>query len=314
MSTFIPEHSTNEIYRDENLSRFLTTDLETIEDDISALQTGKADSTHTHSDYATTNHTHSGYASSGHTHTASEVGAAASNHSHSGYASSSHTHSGYASSSHTHTASEVGAAASSHTHSDYFAKTGGTISGDTNVDGVLRVKSNQAYYYNSTSATQTIGSNNATGGTTIANGTSANVYVNGANLMTPSCLPRATDTYYCGNANYRWKGIYSTAAVNVSSDRRLKRDIFEMDADKLAEFVDKLSVVSYNYTNDPENAQSRIGLIAQDVQEADSDLAKFFVSEGEDGMLGMTPADLVFPLIAAVQRLSAEIAELKAAK
>ena len=314
MPTFVPEHSTNEIYRDENLSRFLTTDLETIEGNISALQTGKADSTHTHSGYATTDHTHTasevGAAASSHTHS----GYASSSHTHSGYASSSHTHSGYASSSHTHTASEVGAAASSHTHSDYFAKTGGTISGDTNVDGVLRVKSNQAYYYNSTSATQTIGSNNATGGTTIANGTSANVYVNGANLMTPSCLPRATNTYYCGNTNYRWKGIYSTAAVNVSSDRRLKRNIYEMDADKLADFIDKLSVVSYNYTDDPADAQSRIGLVAQDVQEADADLAKFFVSEDETGMLGMIPADLVFPLIAAVQRLSAEVAELKAAK
>ena len=88
----------------------------------------------------------------------------------------------------------------------------------------------------------------------------------------------------------------------------------EMDADELAAFVNKLNVVSYNYTDDAEDAQARIGLVAQEVQEADADLAKFFVAEGEDGMLGMTPANLVFALIAAVQKLSAEVAELKSAK
>ena len=97
----------------------------------------------------------------------------------------------------------------------------------------------------------------------------------------------------------------------MASDKRLKRDIAPMDDAALAAFIEKLNVVSFNYNEDPVEAKSRIGLIAQDVQQADAALAKFFVEEDEDGMLGMTPADLVFPLIAAVQQLSQRVAELE---
>lgn len=225
------------------------------------------------------------------------AGKAASNHTHSGYASIDHTHSEYA--------------ASSHTHDDYFSVDGGTINGDTNVDGVLRVRGNQAYNFSASSNTQTIGTNNATGGTTIGNGSSASVNVNGANIVIPNCLPRTNNAYYCGNATYRWKGIYSTAAVNVSSDERLKRDISPLDCESLAKFINALKVVSYNYKTDEVNEKARIGLIAQDVQKADTEISKFFVSEDESGMLGIAPADLVFPLIAAVQELQKELKNWK---
>lgn len=205
----------------------------------------------------------------------------------------------------------AGKAASSHTHSDYFSVNGGTINGETNVAGVLRVNGQQSFYYQTSTASQTVGTNNATGGTTICCGSSANVVTNGANLMTPNCLPKTNNAYYCGNANFRWKGIYSAAAVNVSSDERLKRDIAQLDGAALAEFVEKLNVVSYNYKDDEAAAKARIGLVAQDVQRADAEIANFFVSEDETGMLGLTPADLVFPLIAAVQQLSKRVAELE---
>lgn len=406
MPNFVPEHSTNEIYRDENLSRFLTTDLE----DIEAGLANKSDSNHTHSGYAASAHTHTGYATTEHTHASSEItglsdalalkadvsaitakadlvdgkipvsqlpsfvddvqeftsvssfpatgetgkiyidtsdnkiyrwGGSAyvqiptsvavgetPNCAHRGdHGKHAYDHSingdwhvtpeqknfwnSRAAADHNHATVY---AAIAHDHDDVLHTNGGTINGAVNVNGVIRANDQQAFYYNTTSNTQTIGTNNATGGTNICCGSNATVVLNGALAKTPTVVPRATNTYYCGNTNFRWKGIYSNAAVNVASDRRMKRDIFEMDADKLAEFIDKLSVVSYNYNSDPADANSRIGLIAQDVQEADADIAKFFVSEGEDGMLGMTPADLVFPLIAAVQRLSAEVAELKAAK
>ena len=75
---FNPVMSTNEIFRANNRSQFLTNDLDAIEADIQALKTGKADSNHTHSGYASVNHTHSGYAAANHTHT--------------GYAAASHNH------------------------------------------------------------------------------------------------------------------------------------------------------------------------------------------------------------------------------
>lgn len=55
-------------------------------------------------------------------------------------------------------------------------------------------------------------------------------------------------------------------------------------------------------------------MIAQNVQDADPSLSEFFVTEDENGMLGIKPADLVFPLIAAVQKLSSEVEALKSAK
>lgn len=216
------------------------------------------------------------------------------------FAAASHTHN-YAAANHTHTPASLGA----------FSDEGGTINGDVNVAGVVRVNGQQAFYYAASSASQTIGTNNATGGTTIACGSSATVNINGANVKTANALPKASNTHTLGNTSLRWKGIYSNAAVNVSSDKRLKRDIIPMGNEALAAFIEKLNVVSFNYNEDPAEAKSRIGLIAQDVQQADADLAKFFVEEDEEGMLGMTPADLVFPLIAAVQYLSKRVAELE---
>lgn len=202
-------------------------------------------------------------------------------------------------------------AAAALTNLGAFPAAGGDINGDTNVNGVLKVNGQQAVYYAPATNSQTIGTGNATGGTTIACGSSANVNINGANVKMPNALPKASNTYYCGNSTLRWKGIYSNAEVNVASDERLKRDIKPMVVDPLAKFIEALSVVSYNYTDDEAGAKSRIGLVAQEVLRADPELAKFFVEEGEDGMLGLTPANLVFPLIAAVQALTMRVEELE---
>ena len=179
--------------------------------------------------------------------------------------------------------------------------------GDVNVAGVFRVQGNQAYYFAPSTKSQTLGTNNATGGTTVCCGASADMTLNGANVKGPNVLPKASNTHTLGSTSLRWKGIYSNAAVNVASDARLKHGICPLDTERLAKFVNKLHVMEYNYRDDPHGAHTRIGLIAQDVQSADSEVAKFFVSEDEDGMLNLRPADLVFPLIAAVQELSAKV-------
>ena len=200
----------------------------------------------------------------------------------------------------------------SHTHPEYFnANTGGSIGGDTNVNGVLRVQGQQAFYYNTEANTQTIGTNNATGGTNIGCNANASVTINGASTKVPTVLPRANNSFTCGSSDFRWSGIYSTAAVNVSSDERLKRDIVPVEADPIIDFIKNLNVVQYNYKDDAADAKARIGLIAQQVQQADPEVADFFVSEDDNGMLGLKAADLVFPLIMMVQRLSAEVEELK---
>lgn len=56
---FTATMSSNEIWRDLDDTRCITDDLDTIESNITALQTGKANSDHTHNAYAPSSHGHS---------------------------------------------------------------------------------------------------------------------------------------------------------------------------------------------------------------------------------------------------------------
>ena len=78
----------------------------TTSDALVALNNGKSNTDHTHSNYATTGHTHSNYSTTGHTH--------------SNYSTTGHTHSNYASSTHNH---DSAYAAKSHSHSEYSLTT-----------------------------------------------------------------------------------------------------------------------------------------------------------------------------------------------
>lgn len=235
---------------------------------------------HSHSGYAASNHSHTGYASSGHTHTASEVGAAASSHTHTpssiGAAAASHTHSGYASSNHTHDY-----AASNHTHSGYASSSHSHSAAD-------------------------VGALPASGGTV-----SGNLTVNGSYLYTAQIAPKDGGSYSIGSSSNRYYSTYLRVNPNVSSDRRCKRDIEAMDINALAAFVSKLSVVNYNYNDDKPTEAKRIGLIAQDVVAADPTIANGCIEMDENGFYGLRAADLVFPLIAAVQALTKRVEELE---
>ena len=113
-----------------------------------------------------------------------------------------------------------------------------------------------------------------------------------------------------GNTSNRWKNIYLVNSPNVSSDERLKEDVQVFDKEALARFIDNVEIVQYKYKD---NEEQRIGVIAQQLKKADEQIADFFIEEdgSEDRYLSVKPADLVFPLIAAVQELRAEIEELK---
>lgn len=189
----------------------------------------------------------------------------------------------------------------------YLPLTGGSLTGDLDVNGVLRMEGSQAFYYNVDAQTMNIGTNNAkvvNFGGVHSGGVS---YFNSATLRPYSVVPRNSDSLL-GNSTYRWKGIYSQSSVNVSSDERLKSDIKPLDKESLAAFIQALEVVKYKYIGCDEK---RIGLIAQKVIEADPKLAKFFVNQSSDGYYNLKPADFVFPLIAAVQELKREIDELR---
>lgn len=226
--------------------------------------------------FAPVSHTHSGYAEEGHTHTASDVGAAASNHSHTpasiGAAAASHSHSEYAASGHTHS----GYASSSHTH--HPANIGALPSSGGTISGALTVMLDSIF--------------------------------NGV-LNTQKIQPKDSGSYSIGTADNRFYSTYLRTNPNVSSDRRCKRDIAALNVDTLAEFVNQLPVVAYNYNDDAADEAQRIGLIAQDVIAVDPGIAAFFVEQSESGFYSLRPADFVFPLIAAVQHLSARVAMLE---
>lgn len=65
--------STNEVFRANDRTRFLSNDLDTIEAAITALQSSKANTDHTHTGYAAAEHTHSGYSLASHTHTSDYI-------------------------------------------------------------------------------------------------------------------------------------------------------------------------------------------------------------------------------------------------
>lgn len=216
---------------------------------------------HNHTEFAPNDHTHDGYAPANHNHTEF----AYADHDHIGYATENHTHNGYALTNHNHS----GYAPSTHTHSNYFPSTGGTIGGDINVNGLVRVNGQQCIF-------------------------------DSGSMVTLSTNNR--ETMIAGSK------IYSKQTIQVSSDARLKENVESINPDECVEFVKGLDVKQFNYKDD---VTPCIGVIAQDVQA--TDFGKFFVTvqPGEESYLAIKAADLVFPLIATVQKLCEEVENLK---
>lgn len=185
--------------------------------------------------------------------------------------------SGKADVSHTHAISDIsglqsalnGKADASHTHSGYLPTSGGSVSGNLNVGGILKVNNQQSIFDSGTMIT--LSTNNR-------------------------------ETMIAGSK------IYSKTTISVSSDERLKEAINPAPTDNLAEMIDKLNVCTYNYIgSDEEN----VGIIAQELIRDNPTLADYFVRTDKDGYYSVKAADLVFPLIAAVQKLNKEVKELK---
>ena len=85
-------------------------------------------------------------------------------------------------------------------------------------------------------------------------------------------MPSTSGGAYNGASTYRWQGIYTVNAVNVSSDRRLKKDI-SYDFSKYDYLIDTLKPVHYKLIDD-EGEKTHFGFIAQDIEDTliESDL------------------------------------------
>lgn len=157
---------------------------------------------------------------------------------------------------------------------DYLPLTGGTVTGEVNFSGGL-VKVNGNQALYATASRLTLGTNNL-------------------------------ETYIVGSA------IYSRSAITVASDERLKEGIEDLDVKRACEFVNKLSVKEYNYIGCEDDR--RIGVIAQDLIEADPELATRFVKVDKEGYLSVSYSELVGPLIVAVQQLQKRVEDLEKSK
>ena len=203
----------------------------------------------------------------------------------SGKADSTHTHD-YAPGTHTHSTGDIsgltsllaGKANSTHTHTEY------ALSNHTH-----------SQYFPSTGGTIT-GETNFSGGLVRLKGVqtlfhSGSQLVFGSNSMT---------TRIAGSA------ISATKTITVDSDRSLKENIADVNPADCLNFIDALEVKTYNYKGDSEEC---IGVIAQDIE--DSPLVKYLVRTTAEGKKAVKVADLVFPLVVAVQALSDYVKRLE---
>lgn len=205
----------------------------------------------------------------------------------SGKADSTHTHD-YAPGTHDHTMSDIAGltsqlankANSEHTHTEY------SLSNHTH-----------SQYFPSTGGTIS-GETNFSGGLVRLKGTQT--LFNSGSMITLSS--NNVQTMIAGSA------IFSKVAISVSSDERLKENIAPVDTQACIDFINAIDVKTFNYKG---NETPCVGVIAQQLEKLSPELAKRLVTKGEDGMLGVKTSDIVFPLVVAVQALSARVAELE---
>lgn len=81
----------------------------------------------------------------------------------------------------------------------------------------------------------------------------------------PVLRPLTTGLARLGTTSLRWQGIYSTTAVDVGSDRRLKEDIVDVN-ENLENMFMELRPVTYKLKEDNDN-RIHSGFIAQEVEE-----------------------------------------------
>lgn len=198
-----------------------------------------------------------------------------------------HSHD-YSPTTHSHSTSDItgltsllnGKADSGHTHTNYASS------------------SHSHSNYFPTSGGTITGETNFSGGLVRLKGTQT--LFNSGSMITFSS--NNVQTMIAGSA------IYSKVTISVSSDERVKENIASVDAQACIDFINAIDVKTFNYKG---NEAPCVGVIAQQLEKLSPELAQRLVTKDADGMLGVKTSDLVFPLIVAVQALSARVAELE---
>ena len=139
-----------------------------------------------------------------------------------------------------------------------------------------------------------------------------NTHPNG--IFVQGIYPMADNTYNIGSGSERFNTIFATNSSINTSDITEKNTI--VNSDLGLDFINKLNPISYKWNKD--DGKTHYGLIAQDVEETLISIGKTVSDFGgihkeDNSPMGLGYSELIAPLIKAVQELSAEVAELKAA-
>ena len=192
-----------------------------------------------------------------------------------------------------------GKASSSHTH---------TISNITDLQNALNGKadydhmhdeyaySDHTHSYLPLSGGTVTGETNFSGGIVRLKGVQT-LFHSGAKLVFGS---NSIPTRLAGSASS------ATKTISIDSDGRLKENIEPASIEECERFINGLNIKTFNYIGDDAPC---IGVIAQEVNELD--IADKFAVQGPDGYYSVKASDLIFPLIATVQKLSEEVEMLK---
>ena len=97
--------------------------------------------------------------------------------------------------------------------------------------------------------------------------------------------------------------ISASTNISISSDKRLKENINEIDISKL---VDRVKIKSFDYIEGRKNV---IGVVAQDFE--NDPFEKYIINKNQDGFLSVDYNVFALACIQKIQKLEAEVEMLK---
>ena len=160
------------------------------------------------------------------------------------------------------------------------------------------------------------------------NGTNCSLFKESSSNARTIFRPDTNGGAYLGSGSYKWHSIYCTDGAFNGSDRKLKENIADLDAESNKAFVLGLRPVSYKLKTG-EGKRTHNGFIAQEVREAaettvgdiaayqasviDGDEEKYFDPTVPDEKLlwQLNYSELIAPIVKLVQSQQQEIEQLK---
>lgn len=160
------------------------------------------------------------------------------------------------------------------------------------------------------------------------NGTNCSLFKESSSNARTIFRPDTNGGAYLGSGSYKWHSIYCTDGAFNGSDRKLKENIADLDAESNKAFVLSLRPVSYKLKTG-EGKRTHNGFIAQEVREAaentvgdiaayqasviDGDEEKYYDPTVPDEKLlwQLNYSELIAPIVKLVQSQQQEIERLK---